>query len=266
MAFDRPQTWHYGLVARYWAEFLLETPELEFIQRYVQEGQPALDVACGTGRLLVPLLRAGLDVDGTDISRDMLALCRERAEREGLSPNLFERASHELDLPGRYRTIYACGSFGIGGNRHHDRLALDRFFDLLEPGGVLLLDHEMPYSEPKGWTYWTKEGREELPESIDMHGWRRTSDGVEIALPSRVVDVDPLAQRLVMEMQPSMRRGDDQIDEQPITLAMTLYTANHIELMLEVAGFEDIQLRDDWTDTPVSRDTANVTFVARKPS
>jgi SAM-dependent methyltransferase len=222
-------------------------------------------VACGTGRVLIPLLHAGLDVDGADISPDMLALCRERAEREGLAPSLYEQATHRLDLPRRYATIYSCGSFGIGGNSDHDRQALRRMYDHLEPGGVLLLDHEMSYAEPQGWRYWTKEGREALPETFDERRWRRTTDGSEIALRSRVVDVDPLAQRLVMEMQPSLRRGDEVIEEATLTLAMTLYTAEHIQLMLEVAGFEDVQLRDNWTDAKPTRDTANIVFVARKP-
>ena len=78
---DGPQTWHYGLIARWWAEFNVAAPEeLAFYRSIIEHhGQPALDLACGTGRLLLPLLRAGLDVDGCDLSPDMLALCREQA-------------------------------------------------------------------------------------------------------------------------------------------------------------------------------------------
>ena len=73
------QTWHYGVVARWWAEFNVDGPEIDYFRVFVEAGQPALDAACGTGRLLIPYLHAGLDVDGSDISPDMLALCRERA-------------------------------------------------------------------------------------------------------------------------------------------------------------------------------------------
>ena len=121
-----PQTWHYGLVAKWWAEFRDEGPEIAYYQECIKRyGQPALDVACGTGRLLLPYLRAGLDVDGCDISPDMLALCREKAAREGLSPRLYQQAMHELDLPWTYKTIFVCGSFGIGGDRRQDFEALD---------------------------------------------------------------------------------------------------------------------------------------------
>ncbi len=117
MTAEQPQTWHYGLIARYWAEFNddFRPHEIPYFQRFVEDdGQPALDVACGTGRLLLPYLRAGLDVDGCDVSADMIALCREKAEREGFAPNLYVQPMHQLDLPRRYRTIYVCGAFGLG--------------------------------------------------------------------------------------------------------------------------------------------------------
>jgi SAM-dependent methyltransferase len=262
---DYPQTWHYGLVARYWAEKRLDAAEAEFLEPYVKAGQPALDIACGTGRVLIPLLHAGLDVDGVDISPDMLAFCRERAQREGLSPNLYEQAMHELELTRTYRTIYSCGSFGIGGDRHHDRQALSRFHDLLEPGGVLIFDHDMSYAEPLGWSYWTKDGRAKLPEEYDEGGWTGTENR-EYRLRSRVLDVNPLELRITMEMQGSMRRGDELVHDETRTIALTTYTAAHIDLMLETAGFVELWMFDNWTEAPATPDTATIVFVARRPA
>jgi len=121
-----PQTWHYGLIAKWWAEFNddFRPHEIPYFQRYVERGQPALDVACGTGRLLLPYLRAGLDVDGCDVSADMVEVCRQKAAGEGLSPTLFVQPMHELDAPRSYRTIFVCGAFGLGSNREQDEEAL----------------------------------------------------------------------------------------------------------------------------------------------
>ena len=89
---DQPQTWHYGLVARWWAEFNVDGDDIPYYRKLIERfGQPALDVACGAGRLLLPYIRAGLDVDGCDISAEMLALCHEKAEAEGLSLQLYQR-------------------------------------------------------------------------------------------------------------------------------------------------------------------------------
>src|SRR5580765_4633163 len=115
-----PETWHHGVVATWWAEFNgdFRPHEVPYFQRFIErDGQPALDVACGTGRLLIPYLRAGLDVDGCDVSADMVARCRDKAAREGLSPTLFVQPMHELDLQRSYRTIYVCGAFGLGSTR-----------------------------------------------------------------------------------------------------------------------------------------------------
>ena len=60
MAAVEPQSWHQGLVARWWALFRGDGPEIEYFRRFVEAGQPALDVACGTGRLLVPYVADGL--------------------------------------------------------------------------------------------------------------------------------------------------------------------------------------------------------------
>jgi SAM-dependent methyltransferase len=264
---DEPTTWHYGVVARWWAEFNTEGPEIAYFQRFIEDGgQPALDVACGTGRLLIPYLRAGLDVDGCDLSPDMLALCRQRADREGLSPNLYAQATHQLDLPRRYRTICMCGSFGLGGVRDHDIDALRRLFDHLEPGGTLVMDNEVPYADTRLWRSWTKDGRAGLPEALRPPGERRrAADGTEYELRSRVLDMDPLAQLVTMEMHGSMWRDGELVEEDVHVLKMTVYFTHEVQYMLEAAGFLDVETTADYTDDPPTRDTEFVVFVARKP-
>src|SRR4051812_22624873 len=121
-----PMTWHHGLMARWWTEFNRpadgDDPELAFYRAMVIAGNgPALDVGCGTGRILIPLVQEGLAVDGTDISADMVDGCREIASGLGLHPHLQVQAANDLDMGRTYRTIYLCGAFGIGGNRAHDR-------------------------------------------------------------------------------------------------------------------------------------------------
>jgi SAM-dependent methyltransferase len=262
------QTWHYGLVAHWWAEFNVDGPEIEFFRPFVEAGQPALDAACGTGRLLVPYLAAGLDVDGSDISSDMLALARERAMREGLSPpGLYAQAMHELDLPRRYGAIFVCGGFGLGGERAHDTDGLRRIFEHLEPGGTFVLDNEVPYADPILWKYWPRDERPELPRAWREEGTRRTAtDGTEYELRSRVVAFDPLAQRVTMGMRAAIWRGGERVVEEEHELRMTLYFTHEIELMLASAGFVDVELRAGYEDRPPTADDDFVVFIARKPS
>jgi len=265
MGDDTPQTWHYGVVARWWSEFNQTGPEIAYFQRFIEDdGQPALDAACGTGRLLVPYLRDGLSVDGCDISGDMLERCRARAEAEGLSANLYEQALHELDLPNRYRTIVVCGGFGLGGNRAHDVEALRRLHAHLVPGGRLVLDNEVPYADAEQWRYW-RERREDLPEPwIDPETRRKGSDGTEYALRSRVVELDPVLQRLTMEMRAWMWRDGELVAEEQYLIKLTLYFKEELVLMLEQAGFEDVDVRGQYNDQPPTPADDFLVFVARK--
>jgi len=271
---DRPssldvhETWHYGLVAKWWAEFNddFRPHEIAFFQRYVEDdGQPALDVGCGTGRLLLPYLRAGLDVDGCDVSADMIALCRDKAAREGLSPNLYVQPMHELDLPRRYRTIFVCGAFGLGSTREHDAEALRRFRDYLEPGGTLLVDVEVPYADPTQWRYWLRDERSGLPEAPKPAGIRRrASDGAEYALRSRILEVEPLAQRVTLSMHAEEWRDGILKAEEDRVLQIGLYFANELLLMLERAGFTDVAVQGDHNDSEATSDDEFLVFVATK--
>ena len=263
-----PQTWHHGLVAKWWAEFNEGGPEVAYFQRFVEDGQPALDMACGTGRLLLPYLRAGLDVDGCDVSGDMIALCRARAEREALEPTLFVQAMHELDPPRSYRTIVVCGGFGLGSDRAQDLQALDRFHEHLEPGGLLVLDNEVPYANVRQWLRWPKGERVGRPKPwTDVGSDRRSaSDGSELALQSRLLDIDPLEQRAILEMRAQEWREGELVAEEEHTLHIGLYFTNELQLMLERAGFEVVAVHGGHEEREATADDDFVVFVARKAS
>ena len=261
-----PQTWHYGLVARWWAEFnVAQASEVAFYQRWIAaDGGRALDLCCGTGRLLLPLLRAGVQVDGCDLSADMIALCRERAERESLAAELFVQPIHALALPRRYRTIFICDSFGIGGSRAQDRAGLVQVRRHLEPGGVLVLSHTLPYSNPKGWGLWFAQRRGQLPQRWPEWDERRTAaNGDEMALISRVEAFDPLSQRLTLQMRAGLWRDGHMILEEESRLVETLYFQNELMDLLELAGFASVDVCTADTATAAVPDDTRLTFIAR---
>jgi SAM-dependent methyltransferase len=265
---DEPQTWHYGLVARYWAEFNddFRPHEIPYFQRFIESGgEPALDVACGTGRLLLPYLRAGLDVDGCDVSADMIALCREKAEREGYSPSLYVQPMHALELPRRYRTIFVCGAFGLGSTREQDVEALRRFHAHLEPGGTLLLDAEVPYADSMHWKYWLRVERASLPEPEARPRQRKpAADGAEYGLRSRLLDVDPLDQSISLEMVAELWRDGALEVEEVYRLDSRYYFVNELRMLVERAGFREVEVHGDHVEAPPTLDDDFVVLVARK--
>lgn len=98
-----------GLAASLYDLWWGEKPLLDdaFYRRMLEQlPGPALEVGCGTGRLLIPYLRDGFEIEGVDCSAEMLALCQKKAEHFGLKPLLYEQFMQKLDLPRHYRTIY----------------------------------------------------------------------------------------------------------------------------------------------------------------
>ncbi len=260
---DEPQTWHYGLVARWWAELNVASPaELAYYRAVIERfGQPALDLACGTGRLLLPLLRAGLDVDGCDISPDMLALCRERAVHDGLESRLYAQASHELELPRAYRTIYICDSFGIAGNPE----AMRRCYRHLAPGGAFVFNLSLPYREADRWHFWLPEHRRSLPEAWPQTGERRrTASGDEIELRSRRVDLDPLEQRWTRQIHATLWRDGTVVTEEEHTLWERLYFRNELLAMLAQAGFAQVAVYGGDGESVPNADDLTLVFIGRK--
>ncbi len=75
----------YAGVAEFY-DFVLpyrERPDVAFYVEAAREsGGPVLEVGCGTGRVLIPTTRAGIEIVGLDGSPHMLNLCRSRLKQE----------------------------------------------------------------------------------------------------------------------------------------------------------------------------------------
>lgn len=53
-----------------------------YVEMAKESGGPVLELGCGTGRVLLPIARAGLAATGLDLSEFMLAVLRQKLERE----------------------------------------------------------------------------------------------------------------------------------------------------------------------------------------
>jgi SAM-dependent methyltransferase len=106
-------------------------------------GGPILELACGSGRLMAPLLEVGERVVGVDSSGPML----ERARRALASAGLLRRAAlHLADvrhfvLDERFQlAIVGLDSFGLLATVDDQLAALRQIHRHLAPGGLLILD------------------------------------------------------------------------------------------------------------------------------
>jgi len=133
-----------GLIAQAWDLLRGDTSNWEdrpFYRDIIRvSGQPALDIGCGTGRLLLDYLADGIDIDGVDVSPEMLEICRQKAQKLGLHPTLYQQHMQALDLPRSYRTIIVpSSSFQLITDPHDAAEVLLRFWRHLEPEGTLVM-------------------------------------------------------------------------------------------------------------------------------
>ena len=230
-----------GLGARAWDLYSGDEPEADhaFFRTLIEQGNgPALDVGCGTGRLLLPYLQAGLDVDGVEPSADMLALCRQRADERGLNPALYPQTLQTLDLPRRYRTIIVpCGTIQLVQSRADVRESLRRLHAHLEPGGRLVLTASNPW-------LWLPHiiGERKPAEPGDEWGHRATKplpDGTRLAKHARLDGHDLVEQTLAVTIR--YRRlaseTDDVLEEQLCNTPNRWYFPHELSLLVELAGF-----------------------------
>ena len=116
------------------------------IERYHPHARSFLDVACGTGRHLAEL-QDDYDVEGLDLSSDLLSIARERCPDVPL--HLGDMIDFEL---GRKFDVVAClfSSIAYVKTVENLRSAVRAMSSHLAPGGILLIE---PWFSPEN--YWT---------------------------------------------------------------------------------------------------------------
>ena len=102
---------------------------------------PVLDLGCGTGRVLLPMLEAGIDVDGVDNAPEMLARLRVNARARGLTPRVELADMRRFPVPRRYALVMIPFNAFAHNLTASDQLGtLRSCHDALRSGGRLLFD------------------------------------------------------------------------------------------------------------------------------
>src|SRR5699024_9620684 len=113
-----------------------------------------LDVGCGTGELLLRLLKEGAHVTGVDLSADMLAITRQKCESFGFKPMLLEQSMTELNLAGFdpfcIITLF-CDSLNYLETEEDVQKTFQNIYNHLDQDGVLLFDVHSIFKMEEGF-------------------------------------------------------------------------------------------------------------------
>jgi len=251
--------WDYsGVVAAAYDHFFGAEPfwdQAFYENRLRVNGGRALEVACGTGRLLLPLLRDGLPVEGLDTSRDMLDRLLAKARALNLVPVVHELPMQAFDLAERYRTLFvpAC-TFEILVDACEIRAALDCFLSALEPGGEVLIPLNAYDHDPQPIVDWRERRNVHVTElAADVVIFERT--GFEAGGQLQHWHLRYEVQR------PNQRKEVFFRDHR-----LRRYPPEEFGKLLQAAGFECIDVRRGYTEPQSSNSADDLVFSARRPS
>lgn len=84
---------------------------LQFFKDSAAEyGPSVLELACGTGNILIPLAEAGVDISGLDISDSMLSTCRRKAAEKNVAISVTKGDMRSFRVDRKFDLIYVAGN------------------------------------------------------------------------------------------------------------------------------------------------------------
>jgi SAM-dependent methyltransferase len=121
-----------------------------YVDEALAAGGPVVELAVGTGRIAVPIARAGIDVIGVDSSPAMLAVAREAAKAAGVVDRIDLRLGDLREPPVAERVPIVICPFRslLHMETEEEKLrALRAARELLEPDGRFVFDVFSPSRE-----------------------------------------------------------------------------------------------------------------------
>ena len=132
-----------------WSRSVVEDIDF-YVEEALASGGPVVELAVGTGRIAVPIAKAGVRVIGVDESPAMLEGARAYAERENVAPLVDLRLGDLRDPPVEERvplTTVPFRSLLHMPDEHEKLRALTAAASVLEPGGRFVFDVFAPSPE-----------------------------------------------------------------------------------------------------------------------
>jgi len=251
---DDPATYFDETAATYDAALAIGDPpwtdDVDFYRDIAHDADgPALEVGVGTGRVYLPLVRDGLDVDGIDVSPAMLDRLREKAGND------LDVAVHEADVTGfdagrEYGLVYCpARAFNHLTDLADQRAACRNVHDVLAPGGRFALNTFAP--DPRFIAEQYGDPRE---RTVEVDGDTYT-----------VRDVTELAD--AVELLASIHREVYDADGDLVTETTTplaLLPKRQFELLFADAGFADWTFYGDFERDPLEATSQELVAVAER--
>jgi len=203
---------------------------LDYARQY---GRDILEVACGTGRVTLPLARAGYHVTGFDLSEDMIGVLQDKLAQE--SPQTREKLNVFVADMTEYKTdkkysliIIPFRAFQLLTEDHQQKQFLEYVHAQLADDGIFIINTYRPYGKLD--ETWVQDETEDwiVHDPITNHKVRRTHI-------RRRIDVGK--QVNYPELNYYVEHADGRIVKHVEKLAMKYYYEDQLRGLLQSHGF-----------------------------
>jgi SAM-dependent methyltransferase len=219
------------------------------IERNVRPGAALLDAGCGTGRYSTELARRGYVVHGIDVSPELVEVAKRSNSDTPRSVSF--AVGDILTVPaGRYDAILCRGVLNDIISDAERQALFDRFVQVLQPKGVLILDVRE----------WDASAERKAREPVFRK--RVSTDRGELTFTS-VTALDPEHRRLLIAEQHALvDDGRERVAD--YQFVMRCWTGNELRSMLARCGFESVAYFGAYDATVEAGVTDRVVAVAQR--
>ena len=219
----------------------------------VKDGGAALELSCGSGRLLLPFVKEGLSVSGIEGSMELIALLRQRAAEANLTVDVTQMLLEDIEIKGTYNLIYSSlGSFQMMIDRDEAIRLLAKLYCGLKDQGVLSIALFLP------WT----------GANFATENWVIASDIKDARTKQRYVrreksSHDEIEQVIIGKVRYETWLDKDLLEMYEKDLAVRWYSQFEFRSLLIEAGFKEIELVRSYEEDGLNKDSFML-FLARK--
>lgn len=151
--------------------------DLNVVMEYApKKGSTVIELACGTGRLTLPMAESGYRMVGVDLHEGMLGQAKEKAQAASLSIEFHQQDCTKLNLPENAPYMFMTGnSFQHFLTNEMQNQLFDSVKRHLEPGGIFIFDtrnpqlHELKAVDEYEEIYTDRQGRKVVEMNREVY-------------------------------------------------------------------------------------------------
>ena len=222
--------------------------DLNMIVEWAKPNQPVIELACGTGRLTIPLASRGFQMVGVDLHEGMLKRAKQKAKEQMVSVEFLLQDCTKLNIPVKSSLVFMTGnSFQhFLTNELQDALLQSVRQHLIEDG-VFIFDtrnpllHELAAVDEYEQKYRDKNGN----QIIEFHRDEYNS----------------MTQILHCHTDRQIYQGEALIAKEQDGISLRYSFPLEMNRVLEDNGFEILQVYGDWDKKELNAKSISMVYV-----